>query len=63
MEMALRYDLGDLFLRFADDVSNVRSALNGLSDALFFPNLPDAVERVLREVSDRFQRNERGDWS
>ena len=63
MEMALRYDLGDLFLRFADEFSNVRSALNGLSDALFFPNPPDAVERVLREVSDRFQRNERGDWS
>jgi hypothetical protein len=57
MELALRYDLGDLFLRFADEFVNVRSALNGLSDALFFPHPPDAVERVLREVSDRFHRS------
>ncbi len=54
MAAAMRYDLGDLFLRFADEFSNVRSALNGLSDALFFPHANDAVERVLREVSDRF---------
>ena len=63
MEFALRYDLGDLLLRFADQFSNVRSALNGLSDALFFPNPPDAVERVLREVTDRFNRNERRYWA
>jgi hypothetical protein len=56
MEAALRYDLGDLFLRFADEFTNVRSALNGLSDALFFPCPGDAVERVLREVSERFHR-------
>jgi len=56
MEGAARHDLGDLFLRFADEFSNVRSALNGLSDALFFPHPSDAVERVLREVSDRFNR-------
>lgn len=56
MELALRHDLGDLFLRFADEFVNVRSALNGLSDALFFPHPSDAVERVLREVSDRFRR-------
>lgn len=55
MELALRYDLGDLFLRFADDFVNVRSALNGLSDALFFPHPSDAVERVLREVTDRYR--------
>ncbi len=55
MELALRYDLGDLFLSFADQFVNVRSALNGLSDALFFPHPPDAVERVLREVTDRFR--------
>lgn len=58
MELALRYGLGDLFLRFADQFSDVRSALNGLSDALFFPQPSDAVERVLREVSDRFQRQQ-----
>lgn len=57
MEVALRHDLGDLFLRFADEFANVRSALNGLSDALFFPHPKDAVERVLREVSDRFDRS------
>lgn len=56
MEMALRHDLGDLFLRFADQFTSVRSALNGLSDALFFPHPGDSVERVLREVADRFQR-------
>lgn len=56
MEMALRHDLGDLFVRVADQFSSVRSALNGLSDALFFPHPGDSVERVLREVADRFQR-------
>jgi hypothetical protein len=35
----------------------VRSALNGLSDALFFPHPGDAVERVIREVSDNFDRH------
>jgi hypothetical protein len=57
MEIALRYDLGDLFLRFSDEFVNIRSALNGLSDALFFPSPADAVERVLREVSDQFRRS------
>jgi hypothetical protein len=56
MRMALEYGLGDLFVRFADEFSGVRSALNGLSDALFFPQPTDAIERVLREVSDRFTR-------
>lgn len=56
MEMALKHDLGDLFLRFADEFSSVRSALNGLSDALFFPRPSDSVERVLREVADSFER-------
>jgi len=54
MELAVRHGLGDLFLRIADQFSGVRSALNGLSDALFFPHPSDAVERLLREVSDRF---------
>lgn len=57
MEIAVRHGLGDLFLRIADRFSGVRSALNGLSDALFFPHPPDAVERLLREVSDRFGRS------
>ena len=56
MELALRYGVGDLFVRFADQFSTVRSALNGLSDALFFPHSGDAVERVLREVTDRYNR-------
>jgi hypothetical protein len=56
MDAALRYDVGDLFLRFADQFSSVRSALNGLSDLLFFPQPGDAVERVLREVSDQFHQ-------
>lgn len=56
LDPALRYGMGDLFLRFADHFADVRSALNGLSDALFFPQPGDAVERVLREVTDRFQR-------
>lgn len=51
-----RYDLGDLYLRFADEFANVRSALNGLSDALFFRGAGDSVERVLREVTDSFAR-------
>lgn len=57
MDLAVRYGLGELFLQFADRFSDVRSALNGLSDALFFPQPPDSVERVLREVSDRFHRD------
>jgi hypothetical protein len=58
MQAALRHDLGDLFLRFADQFSTIRSALNGLSDALFFPHPRDAVERVLREVTDRYHRSQ-----
>ena len=57
MELALRHGLGELFLRVADDFTHIRSALNGLSDALFFPQPTDSVERVLREVADRFERN------
>jgi hypothetical protein len=55
-DLALRHGLGDLFLRFSDEFSNVRAALNTLSDALFFPQPRDGVERVLREVTDSFQR-------
>ncbi|HEU0079017.1 MAG TPA: hypothetical protein VFQ76_15295, partial [Longimicrobiaceae bacterium] len=55
-EVALRQGMGDLLLRFSDEFSNVRSALNTLSDALFFPQPRDGVERVLREVTDSFER-------
>ncbi len=55
-DVALRHGVGDLFLRFADEFSNVRGALNTLSDALFFPVPRDGVERVLREVADSFER-------
>lgn len=57
MRVALRHDVGDLFIRFADHFHDVRTALNGLSDALFFPHPGDAVERVLREVSTRFHQS------
>lgn len=56
MDFAVRHGVGDLFVQFADQFTSVRSALNGLSDALFFPVPGDAIERVLREVSDRFHR-------
>ena len=56
MDLAMRHGVGDLFLQFADQFTSVRSALNGLSDMLFFPNPGNPVERVLREVSDRFHR-------
>ena len=56
MESAIRYGLGDVFIRAADEFTNIRSALNGLSDALFFPHPRDTVERMLREVADRFHR-------
>ena len=55
-QLALRYGLGDLFLRAADRFQDVRSALNSLSDTLLFPHAPDAVDRLLRQVSDDFQR-------
>jgi hypothetical protein len=57
MDLAIRHGLGDVFLRVADDFTHIRSALNGLSDALFFPHPRDTVERVLREVADSFHRN------
>jgi hypothetical protein len=56
MEIAVKQDVGELLLHFADRFADVRSALNGLSDALFFPNAGNPVERVLREVSDRMRR-------
>jgi hypothetical protein len=56
MEPAMRHGMGELLLRASHQFTSVRSALNGLSDALFFPHPADAVERVLREVSDRFHR-------
>ena len=55
-DLALRHGLGDLLVNAADRFREVRSALNSLSDTLFFPYSPDAVERLLRQVSDDFQR-------
>ena len=54
--LALRHGVGDVFLRVADQFRDVRSALNSLSDTVFFPHSPDAVERVLRQVTDDFNR-------
>ena len=55
-DLALRHGLGDLFLSAADRFQDVRSALNSLSDTLFFPYSREAVERLLRQVSDDFER-------
>jgi hypothetical protein len=57
MQLALRHGLGDVLLQAADEFSNVRVALNGLSDALFFPRPADPIERLLREVRDRFEHD------
>jgi hypothetical protein len=56
-DLALRHGLGDLLLSAADRFRDVRSALNSLSDTLFFPYSRDAVERLLRQVSDDFRRH------
>jgi hypothetical protein len=56
-EVALRHGLGDLFVNFADRFSDVRGALNTLSDAVFFPNAKDPVDRLLRQVTDDFRRH------
>jgi hypothetical protein len=56
MELAMRHGMGDLLLRAAEEFSNVRSALNSLSDALFFPRPTDPIERLLREVKDSCDR-------
>ena len=55
-ELALRHGLGDVFLGAADRFSDLRSALNSMSDTLFFPWTRDSVERLLRQVSDDFTR-------
>ncbi len=56
MQLAITHGLGDLFLQISDRFSDVRSALNGLSDVLFFPTPRNGVERVLRVVSEDFSR-------
>jgi hypothetical protein len=55
--LALRHGLGDVLVNAADRFRDVRSALNSLSDTLFFPYSRDAVERLLRQVSDDFERH------
>ncbi|HEX8690922.1 MAG TPA: hypothetical protein VF746_00665 [Longimicrobium sp.] len=56
-ELALRHGVGDLFMSFADRFTDVRSALNSLSDAVFFPAAKDPVDRLLRQVTDDFKRH------
>lgn len=56
-QLALRHGVGDLFLRIADRFADVRSALNALSDTVFFPQKGESVERLLRQVHDDFQRH------
>ena len=56
-DLALRHGLGDVFVSAADRFADVRAALNSLSDTLFFPCSRDAVERLLRQVSDDFRRH------
>jgi hypothetical protein len=56
-DLALRHGLGDLLVNAADRFRDVRAALNSLSDTLFFPCSRDAVERLLRQVSDDFRRH------
>ena len=55
-DLALRHGVGDVFLGVADRFRDVRSALNSLSDTVFFPTAPDQVERILRQVTDDFNR-------
>lgn len=55
--LALRHGLGDVLVNAADRFPDVRGALNSLSDTLFFPYSKDAVERLLRQVSDDFERH------
>lgn len=55
--LALRHELGDVLVTAADRFRDVRAALNSLSDTLFFPYSRDAVERLLRQVSDDFHRH------
>lgn len=55
--LALRHGLGDVLVNAADRFQEVRGALNSLSDTLFFPYSQDAVERLLRQVSDDFNRH------
>ena len=56
-DLALRHGVGDLLVSAADRFVDVRAALNSLSDTLFFPYSRDAVERLLRQVSDDFRRH------
>jgi hypothetical protein len=58
--LALRHGMGDVLVNAADRFRDVRAALNSLSDTLFFPCSRDAVERLLRQVSDDFQQHSGG---
>ena len=56
-DIALRHGLGELFITAADRFADLRSALNSLSDAVFFPRPKDPVDRLLRQVTDDFRRS------
>jgi hypothetical protein len=56
-EIALRHGLGELFITAADRFADLRSALNSLSDAVFFARPKDPIDRLLRQVTDDFRRN------
>jgi hypothetical protein len=51
---AARHGLGEVLTRAADRFTDVREALNTLSDGLFFRTARDPVERLLRQVHDDF---------
>jgi len=55
-QLALRHNLGGLFLNVADQFPDVRGALNSLSDALFFPRAKNPTDRLLRQVRQDFLR-------
>jgi hypothetical protein len=58
MDIAIKHGLGDVLLQASEQFTDVRAALNSLSDGLFFPRAKDPVERLLREVKDRFARGD-----
>lgn len=56
--LAPRHGLGEIFTDVAEHFSDVRSALNSLSDTVLFPHPRDATDRILRQVADDFNRRQ-----
>ncbi|HYW09190.1 MAG TPA: hypothetical protein VE913_19680, partial [Longimicrobium sp.] len=54
--LAPRHGLGEIFADVAEHFSDVRSALNSLSDTVLFPHPRSATDRILRQVADDFNR-------